>query len=73
MPLSCYGAAMKLEEWLFQNDLSAGQFAKAIGVERSTIYRLIWPEPERNRRPGCALVVKIERATSGKVMARDFV
>ena len=59
---------MKLKRWIKQKDLSPASFARIIGVNRSTITRIIRNEIYPRR----ALVKKISRATRGEVTAADY-
>jgi hypothetical protein len=59
----------KLHDWLKERDLRASNFAADLGVEPSTITRLL-----RGER-GCSLdlALRIESATSGEVSPRDLI
>ena len=63
------GLAMRLDSYLIKNDIPVEQFAKKIGVHRTTVYRFMnggtFPRAETLRR--------IRDATGGKVVADDFV
>lgn len=62
-------AAMTLEQWIDENKVRMDVFAKQIGVHLVTAYKL--------RRgltmPSVHTLAAIERATDGRVTARDFV
>ncbi|MDS1138603.1 helix-turn-helix transcriptional regulator [Nitratireductor indicus] len=59
---------MKLETYLQSKDLKPTTFAAKVGVYPSTITRILRGE----RSPSLELVMKIERATKGKVKPRDW-
>ncbi len=59
---------MKLEQWLSKNSVQAVTFARDIGVSPSTVTRLINGE----RLPSGTMLLKIHRATNGKVGFADF-
>lgn len=59
---------MKLATYLSENKISPSAFATSIGVEPSTITRILRGE----RRPGIDLMLKIKAATSGRVDVEDM-
>jgi transcriptional regulator with XRE-family HTH domain len=59
---------MKLAHYLDEKSLNATAFAAAVGVEPSTVTRLLRGE----RTPSLALAARIRAATEGKVTADDF-
>ncbi len=59
---------MKLETYLSERGIKPSVFAADIGVAASTITRVLKGE----RSPGFDLVMKIQRATKGKVKAADW-
>lgn len=61
----------KLAEWLKENRVSPGKFAKRIGVEKSTVYRWIdATDPTFPQREHLDLVYA---ETNGEVTAHDFI
>lgn len=60
---------MKLSEWLKQNELTATAFAKAAGLDVSTVTRSI----NGQRRPEWDTLDKIRAATNGEVTPNDFI
>lgn len=59
---------MRLEQWLKDNRQSRAEFARRLGVPRSTIDRIL-----RDRRsPTHAVMEKIIAATGGAVLPNDF-
>jgi transcriptional regulator with XRE-family HTH domain len=59
---------MKLKEWMFRNEKTIMEVAKAIGVTKSTIHK--WKEgqiPENFRH-----LKRLEKYTNGKVMLEDL-
>jgi DNA-binding phage protein len=60
---------MRLDAYLVKNDIPVGEFAKTIGVHRTSIYRFMsgiaFPRP--------ATIIRISEATGGRVTANDFV
>ncbi|MBN7759475.1 helix-turn-helix transcriptional regulator [Nitratireductor aquimarinus] len=59
---------MKLETYLSERDMKPSAFAVEIGVAPSTITRILRGE----RSPGLDLVMRILRATDGKVSVEDW-
>ncbi|CAN0653136.1 Helix-turn-helix transcriptional regulator [Nitratireductor aquimarinus] len=59
---------MKLETYLSERDMKPSAFAAEIGVAPSTITRILRGE----RSPGLDLVMRILRATDGKVSVEDW-
>lgn len=59
---------MKLETYLSERDMKPSAFAAEIGVAPSTITRILRGE----RSPGLDLVMRILRATDGKVGVEDW-
>ncbi len=59
---------MKLERYLSEKSIGRSDFAARIGVNASTITRLI----DGTRRPSGALLALIEEKTDGAVGFRDF-
>ncbi len=59
---------MKLSHYLDEKSLNASAFAAVVGVEPSTVTRLLRGE----RAPSLALAARIREATGGKVTADDF-
>ena len=59
---------MQLKEWLKQEKITLAQFADDIGFSRGAVMK--WVSGERF--PRMMALVKIERATKGKVTAIDF-
>lgn len=60
---------MKLRQWLDDRDMTATAFAKAAGLDVSTITRVINGE----RRPDWSTLTKILDATNGEVTPNDFI
>ena len=60
---------MKLSDYLERESLTASRFAAHLGVEPSTITRLI------NGERGCSLdlAIRIEHATDGEVAPRELI
>lgn len=60
---------MLLSDYLAENELSDAAFARLIGVERQTVGRYQTGDrfPERD------ILLRIFKATSGKVTANDFI
>lgn len=63
---------MRLEEWLEANRTTATDFARAIGVDPSSITRLLPGEKKQVRQPGRDLMSKIYEGTDGQVTANDY-
>ena len=64
---------MRLEAWLSAKNMSETEFARVIGVETSTITRMIPGEGKKQlRRPGWQLMLAIKDATNGAVTADDW-
>lgn len=64
---------MRLECWLSSRNMSETEFARRLGVEPSTITRLIPGEGKKHvRRPGWALMLSIKEETKGEVTADDW-
>lgn len=59
---------MKLSSYLSKYNLSAGEFALLIGVNRSNVSRFC----SGDRKPGLKTLEKIHEVTRGKVTASDF-
>ena len=59
---------MTLTEYLSDQSLKPTQFATSLGVEPSTIIRMVNGE----RRPSLDMALRIEEATEGKVTTRDW-
>lgn len=59
---------MRLSDFLHNQNISDAEFARAVGVDRSTITRL----KKSAQSPGLALIRAIDAATKGKVKAEDF-
>lgn len=59
---------MKLAQYLHDNRISQGDFAKAIGVTQVAVCRYA----NESRVPGLKLIFAIEKATKGKVTAKDW-
>lgn len=62
------GVAMKLADYLAQEDLTADAFAESIGTSRESVRRYISGE----RIPDRKIMLKIALATGCKVTANDF-
>ena len=60
--------SMKLEAWLKETRRSPAQFARELGVEPSTVHRLIRGE----RKPSHEIMEKIAAGTAGAVRPDDF-
>jgi len=59
---------MTLKEWLYENRMTQGEFAKAIGVSRVTINSIIggaWL-------PSLPLALRIEEYTNDEVTTHDL-
>ncbi len=64
---------MKLKDWLKSKGMTQAAFAKQIGVDQSTISRLIRGRGNRQmRKLDLDLAAKIEAETDGAVTAKDF-
>jgi hypothetical protein len=64
---------MRLESWLAEQQKTPTELANELGVDVSTITRLIPDSGKKQiRRPGWDLIAKIKVATGGKVTADDF-
>ena len=61
--------AMKLSDWFRLQGVSATRFAHSLGVEPSTITRLVNGE----RSCSLELAIRIENATKGKVAPRELI
>lgn len=59
---------MRLEDWLNEQKVSVGAFARKIGVPDSTIRRVI----SERRSPTHAIMERIIAATDGAVLPNDF-
>jgi DNA-binding transcriptional regulator YdaS (Cro superfamily) len=59
---------MTLIEYLADRQLTNSAFAHKIGVPASTVHRWI----RGYRQPSIVYLLKIERATGGKVRVKDF-
>jgi transcriptional regulator with XRE-family HTH domain len=59
---------MKLEAWIESTGRTSASFARDLGVEASTIHRIV----RRERKPSHALMEKIAQATEGAVTPNDF-
>jgi len=59
---------MKLREWLRNENVSASEFGRRIGVSHAAVLR--WSGGARTPRP--AQMEAIQRETGGKVMPADF-
>lgn len=59
---------MRLADYLSQESLKPGEFAKRIGASPSTVTRYLKGE----RTPRVKSMYRIEAATGGAVRARDF-
>jgi predicted transcriptional regulator len=59
---------MRLDAYLLQNDIEFSDFAKAIGVHRTSVYRFVkglaFPRP--------STIERIIQVTGGNVTANDF-
>lgn len=69
---------MKLSEWLKLNNLTCDKFAEQIGVDQSTVSRLLpradGRRPKKQRRkPSIELVDLITRETGGAVSAGEVI
>lgn len=58
----------KLKKWLESNEISQNEFAKKIGIPKSTMSRYI----NGQRTMPVSIAVKIEKATKGKVTCQDL-
>lgn len=64
---------MRLEEWLKRENITETDFARSLGVDPSTITRLIpGPDKKEFRRPGWALMASIRNQTGGDVTPNDW-
>ena len=59
---------MHLHEYLYKNKIKHEDFARQIGVSRSTLHRIMTGEMD----PRLSIVKKIEKATNGEVSAQDI-
>lgn len=59
---------MTLSEYLSREGIKAAHFAKTLGVEPSTIHRLL----NGSRKPGWDLADRITKETAGSVTIADF-
>ncbi|MBA1156907.1 helix-turn-helix domain-containing protein [Microvirga mediterraneensis] len=60
---------MKLSQYLSETHQTHAQFALKIGATQAAVSRYA----SGKRKPNLAKLLRIERATGGKVRARDFV
>lgn len=64
---------MQLVDWLKAHNMTGTDLANLIGVDDSTINRLIPKDGKKQkRRPSLDLAAKISAATNGEVTANDF-
>jgi transcriptional regulator with XRE-family HTH domain len=61
-------SVMKFSDWLKSSGLTQKEFAERIGVTQSAISHL----RNNRKRPSFELMVKIEKATKGKVKLNDW-
>lgn len=66
--LVAHAPSMKLIDYRNENDLSASELARSIGVSHTTILRL----EQYKIAPSQKLVAAIVKATGGKVMPNDL-
>lgn len=59
---------MTLNEYIAKEQLTLSEFARRLDVNRSTVHRWYYGV----RQPRMAHLPRIEKATGGKVRARDF-
>jgi len=60
---------MKLSEWIRMNKVNKGEFAKALGIARNTLYLY-----ERGlRQPPLDVAIRIKELTNGEVTPEDLV
>ena len=64
---------MRLGDWMSERHMTAETLAGLMGVDESTVTRLI-PKPGKKqiRKPGWELIKKIATVTNGAVTANDF-
>jgi len=58
---------MDLREYLFRKRMNVSYFAKVINYDRSSISRIV-----HGKKPGRKLAAIIEKATDGKVTAKEL-
>lgn len=64
---------MKLGDYLNSKNLSDNEFARQLGVEQSTVTRLVARDGRQaERKPSFKLMARIAAATGGQVMPNDF-